>query len=102
MLLLQLICFHYLFDFAIQGDFVAKFKARYIDGNHNPIWFHVLTAHSAAHTLPVLFLTGSVGLGLFMFASHFLIDYAKCAKELSFNQDQLLHLVVVLIISYLA
>ena len=37
-----------------------------------------------------------------LFVSHFLIDYAKCAKELSFNQDQFLHLVVILIISYLA
>ena len=90
-----LLCTHFLLDFAIQGDFVAKYKARTVDDSNNVMWKWVLTAHAASHTLPVLLLTQSVLLGLVMFISHFIIDFLKCEQKIDFNQDQTLHILVI-------
>ena len=94
-----LLCTHFLLDFAIQGDFVAKYKARIVDDSNNVMWKWVLTAHAAAHTLPVLLLTQSVLLGLVMFISHFVIDFLKCEQKINFNQDQTLHISVIAVIT---
>ena len=94
-LFVTLLCTHFLLDFAIQGDFVAKYKARTIDDSNNVMWKWVLTAHAASHTLPVLILTQSVLLGLVMFISHFVIDFLKCEQKINFNQDQTLHILVI-------
>ena len=59
-MLSMLLCCHFLLDFAIQGDFVAKYKARIVDDSNNVMWKWVLTAHAASHTLPVLLLTNHV------------------------------------------
>ena len=100
-MLSMLLCCHFLLDFAIQGDFVAKFKARNVDGNHNTTWQWVLTAHAASHTLPVVIITQSLLLGGIMFLSHFIIDFLKCEQKLNFNQDQTLHIIVILLITWL-
>ena len=97
-----LIMAHFLFDYPLQGDFVAKFKARFVDGRHNNVWRWVLTAHAATHALPVLLITKSLSLSLFMFLTHFFIDFLKCENKITFNQDQIYHLVVILIISLVA
>ena len=94
-LFVTLLCAHFLLDFAIQGDFVAKYKARTVDDSSNVMWKWVLTAHAASHTLPVLVLTQSVLLGLLMFTSHFIIDFLKCEQKINFNQDQTLHILVI-------
>ena len=94
-LFVTLLCAHFLLDFAIQGDFVAKYKARIVDDSNNVMWKWVLTAHAASHTLPVLVLTQSVLLGLLMFTSHFVIDFLKCEQKINFNQDQTLHILVI-------
>ena len=94
-LFVTLLCTHFLLDFAIQGDFVAKYKARIVDEKENVFWKWVLTAHAASHTLPVLILTQSVLLGLVMFISHFVIDFLKCEQKINFNQDQTLHILVI-------
>ena len=93
-----LLCTHFLLDFAIQGDFVAKYKARIVEGRSNEFWKWVLTAHAASHSLPVLLLTQSVLLGLVMFISHFIIDFLKCEQKINFNQDQTLHILVIVAI----
>ena len=98
-LLFLLVAFHFILDFAIQGDFVAKFKARHIEGHYNSMWKWVLTAHAAAHAIPVLLFTGSIYLMLFMFISHFVIDYLKCEGKFGFDIDQISHLFVILLIS---
>ena len=90
-----LLCTHFLLDFAIQGDFVAKYKARIVEGRSNEFWKWVLTAHAASHTLPVLLLTNSLILGSVMFISHFVIDFLKCEQKINFNQDQTLHILVI-------
>ena len=94
-LFVTLLCAHFLLDFAIQGDFVAKYKARTVDDSNNVMWKWVLTAHAASHTLPVLLLTQSVLLGMVMFVSHFVIDFLKCEQKINFNQDQTLHILVI-------
>ena len=99
MLFVTLLCTHFLLDFAIQGDFVAKYKARTIDDSNNVMWKWVLTAHAASHTLPVLLLTQSVLLGLVMFISHFIIDFLKCEQKINFNQDQTLHILVITVLT---
>ena len=65
----------------------------------NAFWKWVLTAHAASHTLPVLVLTQSVLLGLLMFTSHFIIDFLKCEQKIDFNQDQTLHILVIVAIT---
>ena len=102
LLFTTLLCTHFLLDFGIQGDFVAKFKARVVDGNNNILWKWVLTAHAAAHALPVLLLTKSVLLGLLMFVSHFIIDFFKCEQKINFNQDQTLHIFIIAVIATLS
>lgn len=101
-MLSTLMCYHFLLDFAIQGDFVAKFKARLIDGENNIMWKWVLTAHAASHTLPVIILTESLALSGIMFLSHFIIDFLKCEQRINFNQDQTLHIFVILLITWLS
>lgn len=98
---LVLLMVHYLCDFSLQNDFVAKFKAIKVDGKHNPIWIHCLSAHCAIHALGVYLLTKSILLSLIMFFTHFAIDNFKCLGKITFNQDQALHCAVLLIITTL-
>ena len=96
-----LLCFHFLMDYPLQGDFIAKFKARVVDGKPNVFWYHCLTAHSFIHTLPVLLITSSVLLSSIMLVSHWLIDLLKCENKISLNVDQFLHLCVIFLLSTL-
>lgn len=91
--LIYMVCGHYLADFGLQNEFIAKFK---VPGSA-PFWFHVLIAHCAIQAIPVLLVTGNAGLGIAEFVAHFLIDFTKGKGKLSFNQDQLLHIVCKLI-----
>lgn len=43
-ILIALIMAHFLCDFALQNDFVANFKARFVNGNKNDMWVWVLSA----------------------------------------------------------
>lgn len=101
LLLLLLLGFHFICDYPLQGDFIARYKERWIADGPNPIWYHCLTAHSFIHMIPVLLLTGSVCLGILMLVTHWLIDFMKCEGKLTFNQDQALHIIVILLISIL-
>ena len=96
-----LIMVHYLCDFALQNDFVAKFKAMRINGEYNSIWYHCLTAHCAIHSLGVYVVTSSILLSAVMFVTHFIIDQSKCLGKLTFNQDQALHFIVIANISFM-
>ena len=100
-ILFVLLLVHYLCDFALQNDFVAKFKAMKIDGEYNPIWYHCLTAHCAIHSLGVYLVANSIWLSIVMFVTHFVIDQTKCLGKLTFNQDQGLHFIVLVIIATL-
>lgn len=97
-LLIALVMAHFLCDFALQNDFVANFKARFVGDRKNDMWMWVLSAHCAIHALPVFILTKSIALSALMFGTHFIIDLMKCERKISFNMDQSLHLIVVVLI----
>jgi hypothetical protein len=77
-MLLLLIGAHYLADFPLQGDHIAKQKGRvFIDA----IGFHCLTAHAAIHGIlaaAVLASQGAwLGWALVVAVTHWLIDFGK-------------------------
>ncbi len=86
--IILLILAHYVSDFGLQNDFIAKFKVP----RSAPFWYHVMTAHCAIQAIGVYLITHSMPLTAADFASHFVIDYCKCRGWLSFNQDQALHI----------
>ncbi|WP_199097195.1 DUF3307 domain-containing protein [Dyella sp. ASV21] len=90
MLLLLLLAVHALCDYPLQGDFLSRAKNR-----ANPIpgvpWYQALGAHALIHGGAVALLTGIWWLGVLEVAAHFAIDDAKCRGRLTFNQDQVLH-----------
>lgn len=93
-LLLQLLALHFLCDFPLQGDFMARAK-----NGVSPLpgvpWWLVLGAHACIHAFAVsLLLTWPFALMELVF--HFVLDDAKCrgwlgAGERGFIIDQALH-----------
>ena len=108
---------HYLGDYPLQGDFIAKAK-----NSTAPIpgvpWWQAMMAHSVIQGglvyfgVCVIYLTssfiwlGRIGsvelqyalvLGGIAFCAeaviHFVTDHAKCHNKISYNVDQLIHLV---------
>jgi len=91
---------HFLCDYPLQGDFLARGK------NHvNPIpgvpWYQCLTAHAGIHSGMVYLITGSLFLGLLEFVLHFGIDYTKCSGKISYNTDQFLHFLCKILIAWM-
>lgn len=81
-----LLCGHALGDFGLQSDWVAAHKhPRY------PEWRWVMAAHCLIHAGIVALITGSVWLGVSELFAHWALDVAKCDGDMSFNQDQLGH-----------
>lgn len=91
---------HYLADYPLQGEYLAKGKNRF-DPNNKDIWFHCLFAHSMIHALLVFAVTGSYIAFIYQAVTHFWIDYDKCKGELTYTQDQLLHTSVMAMIAIL-
>lgn len=90
-MLFLMIAGHYLADYPLQGDFLAKAKNRHTDvGMAN--WKHALTAHAMIHSLPVALATGSMILGLAEALVHGFTDYYKCEGKITLNQDQAIHI----------
>lgn len=88
-----LVISHLLADYAWQGDFMAKAK------NHRtPIpgvpWLTVLLSHAGIHASLVFLVTDNIWLALIELAGHAIIDHAKCSCRISYNVDQLLHLLM--------
>ena len=88
---------HAVADYALQSDFLAVSKNRPTAGSDRAdqeehwLWIHALTAHCLIHAGAVWLVTGSASLGLAEFLLHWVIDYFKGRKKLSFNVDQFLH-----------
>lgn len=90
-MLAKLIIGHWLMDYPLQGDFLAKAK------NHKtPIagvpWYHALVAHAGLQAGMVWIVTGSKFLGCCEFALHGAIDYLKNDERISYGQDQIAHI----------
>lgn len=96
---------HALADYPLQGSFLASSKKRHNDSNTffgsnevSPIlWLHSLTAHALIQAGIVWIITGSGALALAEFIIHWIIDFVRCEKWISFSMDQALHLVCKLI-----
>lgn len=90
MFLFMVAC-HFLADYPLQGDFLAKGKNR-----TNPIpgiaFWHPLTAHAAIHGGFVGIITGNAVLGCLEAIIHWITDDAKCRGWISYNTDQAIHI----------
>lgn len=91
-LLFALVALHYVADFPLQGEYLAKAKNRNLDKGRG-IWPHALMAHSMIHGGMVALATGSVWLGVAEVVCHAATDYLKCSGRMSFTEDQIKHLV---------
>ena len=99
-LFFKLVIGHFLCDYPLQGDFLAKAK------NHNqPIpgvpWYQALIAHSVIQGGMVWLVTGSWVWGGVEFGMHAMTDVLKSEGVISFNQDQAAHIVCKLIYALL-
>jgi hypothetical protein len=88
--LLLLLAAHALCDYPLQGDFLAKAKNRTAPIPGVP-WWQAMWAHCAIHGAAVGIITGLWWLGVMEVVAHAVTDDAKCRGEISFNQDQALH-----------
>lgn len=90
-LILALVFFHFLFDYPLQGDFLARAKNRFNPIPHVP-WYHPMTAHVFMHGVGVYIVLGIWWLAVLEMISHFVIDYQKCRGELTYTEDQFYHI----------
>lgn len=86
-----LIFAHFLADYPLQGDFLAKGKDRTNPIQGIPFW-HPLTAHAAIHGGFVGIITGSLWLGLAETVVHWITDDAKCRGKIGYHADQAIHI----------
>lgn len=86
-----LVAAHALADYPLQGDFLAKAKNRMAPIPGVP-WWQAMGAHAAIHGGFVGLITGLWWLGVAEFVAHFLLDEGKCRGELTFNEDQVFHI----------
>jgi len=96
---------HFLADFPLQGEHIAKTKnwhyvPDYIPEGQTPtpIWFYSLTAHAMIHGLMVYLITGSMELTLLQVLSHWGIDFLKCENIINPHVDQVLHYLALLLL----
>jgi len=82
---------HFLADYPLQGDFLARGKNRTAPIPGIPFW-HPLAAHSAIHGLFVGLITGSLILAIAETAVHAVTDDAKCKGLIGYNTDQAIHI----------
>lgn len=102
-MLFLLILSHYVCDYPLQSDFIARGKGSFAEPLYGVPWWHILTAHAATHSAGVYIVTQSLAASVFELIAHWFIDYAKCRKWTGINTDQSLHIVCkILIVAYLA
>ncbi|MDP4625054.1 MAG: DUF3307 domain-containing protein [Akkermansiaceae bacterium] len=90
---------HAFADYPLQGTFLAIGKNRHLDssqlfgGNDAPkdLWIHALSAHSLIHSGFVWAITGSGLLALVEFILHWITDFIRCERWISYSADQGIH-----------
>ena len=86
MLFVMLLGAHWVCDYPLQGEFLAKAK---LEG---PLRFYHLVAHAGIHGAAVALVTRNVWLGLAEWAAHTVIDELKIKGKTTFAVDQALHI----------
>lgn len=76
---------HFVADYPLQGDFLARAKAE------GPLRVWHLFGHSAIHGGVVMLVTGSLMLCVLETLAHTLIDENKAHGRITFATDQALH-----------
>jgi hypothetical protein len=92
LMLIAMIGAHHFFDYAGQGDFMAKAKNPTAPIPGVP-WMTVLRAHASIHAAAVALITGVWWLFFLEYVAHYVIDEGKCRGSFGFNTDQVLHIV---------
>jgi hypothetical protein len=82
---------HFIADFPLQGDYLARNKIRSNAGNTSE-WLVALCAHSIIQAGGVWLVTGLPAFAIAEFLLHGLIDLAKGEGKFGLVVDQLLHL----------
>jgi hypothetical protein len=83
---------HAIADYPLQGDWLSKAKNHTLElVPGEAIWPLALSCHTLIHAGAVILATGSYIVGAIELFLHWQIDYAKCSGRLTYNQDQLLH-----------
>ena len=88
---IALLAAHFLFDWCLQGEFVSHAKNRKTPLNGVP-WYWAMAAHSSIHGAAVAFISGLWWLFLPEMILHWITDDAKCHNKLTYDQDQIIHL----------
>lgn len=91
-MLVALIGAHCFFDFAGQGDFMARAKNSRLPVQGVP-WLMVLVAHASIHGTAAALITGLWWVFLAEALLHGVTDDAKSRGYLTFTADQLIHLI---------
>jgi hypothetical protein len=85
--LFLLLAAHWVADYPLQGDFLAKAKQQ------GPLRVYHLVAHAGIQGAAVTLVTGSLWLGLLEWLLHTVIDDMKVNGKTTFAQDQALHVI---------
>lgn len=89
-LLLYLLAAHWICDYPLQGDYLARAKGDFSSGE---LRVYHLAAHAGIHGGAVTLITGNIWLGLIEWVLHGLIDEAKVRGKTTFGADQGLHII---------
>lgn len=92
--LFMLLFAHFLGDFALQNDFIAKAKNPRLSSKE--IWPIVMLAHCFIHAGMVFTITQNLKVAMLVLVLHYATDYAKCmgyfGQRYAFMIDQALHI----------
>jgi capsular polysaccharide biosynthesis protein len=96
----QLVLGHFVADFALQSEAMARGKNRNRKPENvppgqqvMPVWPYWLSAHAGIHATAVYVVTHVWWLSLAELVLHASIDFMKCENKLTIHQDQALHYV---------
>lgn len=91
-ILFKLLLAHFLCDFPLQGDYMAKFKSWKQSGSEPDVAGWLLLGHGTIHGGAVYLVTGSQVLGVIETVLHVVIDSLKITGKITYSQDQWAHL----------
>lgn len=91
LMLIALLGAHWFFDYAGQGDFMAKAKNLTAPIPGVP-WRQVLIAHAGIHGAAAALITGLWWVFVLEYVTHYATDELKCRGQISYSADQAIHI----------